>query len=275
MKAILKTENVNAYIDMHKKMKIPFTLTLSTYTARIKSNFCDIHFMKSEQPMRVFCAYNMIKADVVKHPIKKVNTGTLQYFSQAFKNEDFYSDVIFNIDIKSAYATILKNDGLITAKTFDFINRLPKQERLTAVGMLAGKKNIFEMDADGNCINDKTEISPTADYFFYCVKRTSQHINKIASHLGNAFLFSWVDGVYFLQDEKASNTAGRILTEYLQEENFKASYEKLTDFEVLVKKDYYNCTYKKNDKEKVLNIPRPEHEIVTKITNHLLTKNYN
>jgi len=60
------------------------------------------------------------------------------------------TDVIFNIDIKSAYATILKNDGLITQKTFDFINRLPKQERLTAVGMLAGKKNIFEKcESDG------------------------------------------------------------------------------------------------------------------------------
>ena len=169
MKAILNSESVNAYIDLHKQMKLSFKLSLSTYTARITSNYCDIHFMKSEQPNRVFSAFNSLKSEVVKTKIKPINAGKLSYFAENFGFDNFYTDYIFNIDIKSAYATILKNDGLISEKTFTFISSLPKQERLACVGMLAGKKNIFTINEQGETVTDETIISPTSDYFFHCV----------------------------------------------------------------------------------------------------------
>jgi len=274
MKAILKQESVNAYIDLHKKMKLPFTLTLSTYTARITSNYCDLHFMKSEQPNRVFCAFNMIKADVKKRPVSKIAVSKLKYYSQNFIYDEFFADKIFNIDIKSAYATILKNDGYISEKTFEFISRLPKQERLACVGMLAGKKNVFYMDENGNPLKDETIISPTADYFFYCVKRTSQIMNDARKHLGNAFLFSWVDGIYFLENEKAGINEGGIFQDYFKQQGFNTSFDVLENFEVNRKREYYRVKYDKEGKSKMLNIPSKENETIEKITQHLMSKNY-
>ena len=274
-KAILSADVVNQYIDFHKEMKLPFTLTLSTYTARIKSNYCDLYFMKAEQPNRVFCAFNKVKKDVTTQQIKKIKMASLQYYSSNFKDENFYSDVIYNVDIKSAYATILYNDGLISKSTFDYLNSLPKMERLASVGMLAGKKNIFTMDADGEVIDEKTEISPTADYFFYCVKRTAEIVNTASKHLGKAFLFSWVDGIYFLQaNERASINAGNIIKEYFEDNKFKTSFDILREFEVIGKPDYYNCNFIKKDKKTFINVPRPSHKILKQITEHLLTKTY-
>jgi hypothetical protein len=274
MKAILNAEAVNQYIDLHKDLNINFELTLSTYTARIKSNYCDIHFMKSEQPNRVFAAYNKVKNDVVKKPIKKINAAKLKYFSCGMKNEDFYSDVIYNIDIKSAYASILFNDRMISEETYNYLKKLPKMERLACVGMLAGKKNVFQMSSTGEVISETTIISPTSDYFFYCVKRTAQIIDKAAKHLGAAFLFSWVDGIYFLQNEKASKTAGRILQEYFEEQNLKTTFETLENFEVTSLETHFNCKYIKDGKHKYINVPKNDNKILEKITNHLINKNY-
>lgn len=274
MKAILKHESVNAYVDLHKKMKLPFKLILSTYTARITSDYCDLHFMKSEQPNRVFCAFNMIKADVKKKPVPKIAVSKLKYYSQNFIYDDFFADKIFNIDIKSAYATILKNDGYISDKTFDFITRLPKQERLACVGMLAGKKNVFFMDENGNPTADETIISETADYFFYCVKRTADIMKTASKSLGNAFLFSWVDGIYFLENEKAGRNAGAIFQEHFEKIGFKTSFDVLENFEVKRKKDFYRVLYDKEGKKKMLNIPAKENIIIEKISQHLLTKTY-
>ena len=275
IKAILDAKVVNEYIELHKKLKIPFTLTMTTYTVKIVSNYCNIHFMKSEQPMQVFTAYNKVKRDVTQYDIKKVNVNNLQYFSQNFQSDNFYSDIIYNVDIKSAYATILFNDGMISKETFEYLKKIPKMQRLAAVGMLAGKKNIFEMDADGEVITERTERSPTSDYFFYCVKRTAELVNTAAYHLGAAFLFSWVDGIYYLEEHESSKRAGKILKEYFADNKLESSFDVLREFEVTGKPDHYLCEYIKNDKKTFMNVPKTDNKTIKKITDYLITKNYN
>lgn len=274
MKAILTAEAVNGYIDFHKKMKIPFSLSVSTYTARIVSSYCDLHFMKSEQPKRVFLAFNMIKSDLKEKRVKPIQTEKLTYYTHSLDEKDFFSDLIFNIDIKSAYATVLLNDNLITKKTFNYLQTLPKQERLAAVGMLAGKKNIFEINQDGEIISEKTVISETADFFFYCVKKTGQIMKQAAQHLGAGYLFTWVDGIYFLENPKSARKAGEILTEFFNDNGYKVSFQELNNFEIKNKTGYFCCTYEKEGKKKLLNIPKNSTEAALKITNHLLTKSY-
>ena len=281
MKAILKPDAVNAYIELHKKMHLPFKIYMSNYTTRIKSAAYDIHFMKSAQPNRVFAAFNMVKSDVTKKPKPRVQINKCEYFSEAFLPHDFYSEIIFNFDIKSAYATVLFNEGFISKKTFEFINKLPKQERLAAVGMLAGKKEIYDVDSEGEIQSVETVISETAEYFFYCVKRTYEIIQGAAFYLGEAFLFSWVDGIYFLQNPDSVDATAKIMLElYFKEKNFNVTFEKLTEFNVIVKKHYYHCNYRKKDKEgndevKTMNVPKKENIAIKKITDYLLTKKYN
>lgn len=280
MKAILDYSTVNAYQELHKQMKIPYTLTISNYTTRIKSLAYDIHFMKHEQSNRCFAAFNMVKNDVIKKPMPNLSINGLTYFTEAFQPHDFYSDLIFNFDIKSAYATVLFNEGFITEKTFNYINALPKQERLTAIGMLAGKKNVFHIDKDGEIESEETIISDTANYFFYCVKRVYETIQGAAQLLGKGFLFSWVDGIYFLENpDSAENSAKIIIEHYFKEKNFKVTFEKINDFNVVIKKDYYHCSYKKlkpdgSSEYKIMNVPKKENIIVKRITEHLINKNY-
>lgn len=275
MKAILTADAVNGYIDFHKQMKIPFTLSLSTYTARIVSSYCDLHFMKSEQPTRVFSAFNMIKSEVKDKKIKPVHAHKLTYYTHALKESDFYSDIIFNLDIKSAYASVLLNDGLITKKTFTYLQGLPKQERLAAVGMLAGKKNVFEIDQAGEIISEKTVISETADFFFHCVKRTAEVMHTASKALGDAFLFTWVDGIYFLENPVSARKAAEILIDYFRENHFYVTFAELNNFEIKNKTGYFCCTYDKDGKKKLLNIPKTDNTVINKISEHLLTKTYN
>lgn len=272
---MLNPETVQAYIDLHKEMKLPFKLTITNYTSRIQSNFIDIHFMKTEQSNRVLCAFSKVKSQVIKKPVPKIKNDNLQYFSQNFKQEYFYAEKIFNIDIKSAYVTILLNNGYIDKPCYDYVNRLPKMERLAAVGMLAGKKNIFTINKDGEIISDETIISKTSDYFFYCVKETSKIINEASQYLGEAFLFSWVDGIYFIEDETAAIKAMDILKEFFESKSIKVTNSVLTDFSVTLKKSHYHCIYKSEGKTKTMNVPVIDDIAAKKITNYLLKKDYN
>lgn len=274
MKAILNPDAVNAYIDFHKKMKLPYKITISNYTTRIESKLHDIYFMKREQSNRVFAAFSKVKSDCKKKPIGRIDRDNLQYYSSSFQQDKFYSDVIYNIDLKSAYASILHNEGFISKETYRYVCSLRKMDRLAALGMLAGKKNIFEVDENGDVVSENVEISETVDYFFFCVKKTAEIMNECAKHLGDSFLFSWVDGIYFLQEETASVTAGKIISDYLNDLNLKCTFEKLEQFNVTLNKDHFNCTYYKAGKLKVMKVPRIESEAKNKIINYLTKKNY-
>lgn len=274
MKAILNPEAVNAYIDFHEKMKLPYTITISNYTTRIESNLHDIYFMKREQSNRVFAAFSKVKSDCKKKNCPPIDRDNLQYYSSSFSKPEFHAERVYNIDIKSAYASILFNDGFISKETYKYVCSLKKMDRLAAIGMLAGKKNIFEVDENGDIVSEKTVISETVDYFFYCVKKTAEIMNECIKHLGSAFLFSWVDGIYFLQEESSGIKAGQIITDYLNEINLKCTFEVLDNFNVALKKDHFNCTYYKEGKLKVMKVPKVESIAQEKIINYLTKKNY-
>jgi hypothetical protein len=279
MKANLNAETVGAYIKMHNKLKMPFTLTVSNYTTKIKSNAFDLHFMKNEQSNKVFAAFAKIKKDCLRYPLPKINKKNIEYYNHAFDNCDFYADTIFNIDIKSAYATVLYIDGFISQQTFDYINSLKKQERLACVGMLAGKKNVFAINENGEITDEQEITSPTADYFFYCVKRVQDIIQGAAKILGDSFLFSWVDGIYFLENPKSAKKTAKILIEsYFKNEKYFVTFEQLKNFHIENKKDFFRCTYEKMQnnifKEKSIVVPKMDSTHIKKITDYLKTKKY-
>lgn len=272
MKSILDAKTVRAYIRLHKHLAIPFTLTMSSYTTRITSNYCDEHFMKTVQSKRMFAAFAKLKSEVTKKEVEKINPRGLQYFSNAPFKTDFYADKIYNLDIKSAYASILYRDGYISRKTFKYLQTLPKMERLAAVGMLAGKKTVYRVDLFGEVVSHEKIISETSDYFFYCVKRTSEIVNEVSRLLGDAFLFSWVDGVYFSckNYREMANAANKVFKSY----GLITTFETLTEFHIKHQKRFFSCSYNKEGKIKVINIPKPDFEFVKQMSEYLTTKNY-
>lgn len=267
----LNQKTVRKYIDLHKKLKIPFEMTLTNYTTRLQSRMYNLHFLKNAQNNRTFAAYQKVKSEVIKKPVPVVPPSSVNYFSTNIFEKDFYADVIYNIDLKAAYATVLRNEGYITTKTLGYLLRLPKQERLTCVGMLAGKKNIFKINEEGQITEDETIISPTADYFFYCVQKTSDLMNEAKMILFENFLFTWVDGIYFLDKEQKKYSE---LISFFNKNNFKVSFEVLKEFYVQNKESFYAVSFIKEGKKKFMNVPKQECSIRKAIANYLITKNY-
>lgn len=271
LKLELRADVIKKFTDLHINMHIPFEITLTNYTTKIQSVLFDLHFMKNAQSNRVFVSYAKLKKDVSGKPVEEINTGYLKYYQTNFNFYEIYSDKIYNVDIKSAYATILFNDGYISEDTFTYIKSLPKIERLAAVGMLAGRKNIFSFDANGKITGCVETISPTSNYFFYAVKRTYEIIDRLRMEIGNNFLFSWVDGIYFVGEENGIKLQELLLSEF----NLNSSFDELTEFEIKKKKDCYLLSYVKDEEKKVFNIPTNESSIKRDIYNFLLTKKYN
>jgi hypothetical protein len=269
-KVELNPAAVKMYIDLHIKIGLPFEIVLTNYTTHLKSAKYDIRFMKNAQSNRVFLAYQKIKADAVKKPVKEINAGILKYYQTNFNFSDIYADKIYNVDLKSAYATILHNDGYISKETFEYISKLPKMERLTCVGMLAGRKNYFQFDAAGDVVSSSETISPTSNYFFHAVARTYEIIDSCRVILENDFLFSWVDGIYFKNGDNGEKLRAMLTAEY----NLNSSFDELTEFEIQSKKGYYLLTYLKDDEMKTFNIPMQSNRAKQTLYNYLLTKTY-
>ena len=163
--------------------------------------------------------------------------------------ENVYSETAYLVDIKSAYATILFNDGFISERTYKFICSLPKKARLAAVGMLASRKDVFYFQGEQLTGHDKI-INPLENYFWYCVKRTGEIMDEIK--LNTTPLFYWVDGMYFLHQSD-----GEKCKEILNKNNYLFSEKKIFSF---------ICEVQNND-ERILNdIPFYQSSEVTEYT---------
>jgi len=208
-------------------------------------------YVQTMQTNRTFACFAKLKSNLKDKPIPDIDNSMVSYFVHNFK-KPIYVDYVTNIDIKSAYATILFNDDLITKETYEYICKSKKKERLASVGMLASRKKIFAFKT-GAVIDEKEIISEKSGFFFYCVKRTAEHMAEIQRICGKDYLYTWVDGIYYLP-----NTNTDFLCEtYLHESGFNYKLNQLTEFEVQFKIDCILVTFKQDGKRKLFNLPLP------------------
>lgn len=248
---LLRGNNARAYMNYLKKIGIPFEMFISNYQVLFKTETFEKKFVHSMQGNRVFACYAKIKKDVKNKPTPNIDRERLSYFVHDFKTDCFIGDVI-NIDLKSAYATVLYRDGYISRDTFDYISAGSKQERLVSVGMLASRKQHFKFDA-GNIIFNDEIISEFSNYFFYAVKRTSEIMGDLKTICGNNYLFTWVDGIYLLPN---ANTVQQC-EDYLQENNFLYTTELLRDFDVKITNKQVCVNFLKYSNSKKQWVPKP------------------
>jgi hypothetical protein len=226
---LLRKNNARAYLNYLKAIGVPFEMICSNYTVLFQADGIEKKFVSSLQSNRTFACFAKLKSNLKDKPIPDIDTEKLKYFSHDFQRDDFIGDVL-NIDLKSAYATILYRDGYITRDTFEYISAGTKQERLVSVGMLASKKQHFKFDG-GRIVGTPDEIiSPFSNFFFYAVKRTSEIMDELRILCGNNYLFTWVDGIYFMPDFKARTAC----EDYLKSLQFAHTTEWLKDFKVKI-----------------------------------------
>jgi hypothetical protein len=210
------------------------------------------------QSNRCFAAYAKVKKDVKNKLVPTIDKEDLHYFEHDFK-ETCHIDKVFNIDLKSAYATILLLDGYITKDTYAYLTSLPKHDRLASVGMLASQKKIFTFDRRGTIRTYAQSISPLENFFYYAVRRTFEIMQDLHSILRRSYLFTWVDGIYFRPDMD-----GLIQCEdYLRRIGFRYSEEILTDWHVRVVSGAVKLSFVKEGRVKAFSLPARQSEFAT------------
>ena len=246
------------YLNLIKSLKIPHKITRSNYTLKIESEALNIHFTP-RMDESAFKVSNTIKRDIKACGVEMpdINKSELKYFN--FAHDEILRRAegkqIYNIDIKSAYASNLLANKIITQPTFNYMATLSKKNRLAAVGMLAAKKDIFIYDDCGKCISHDVTAKNTENWFYYCVLETQNLMLDIKSICGADFLFYWVDGIFFTNRDHEIP-----ITNYLKSKGYNNSFDICDNFQFIQNENYREISYSKEGKTKILNMPSENKE---------------
>jgi hypothetical protein len=226
--------NIQFNIDLLNKTNTSFVVQNGTYTTTIITPYKKVRYMLNEYSIRVFRVASMIKKDVLNSETGKAIMET-KYFKTNFgfseNAKSYISKKVLNIDITSAYATCLLNNGLITEKTYKALKKLPKTERLPCVGMLATSHTAYKY-ANGECIEVNSFRSETAAIFFFLIDEINYLMQNIQFILGKNYIFHWVDGIFF--DYKTDSATVQEIERYLNEKGYEYKYEDVQEFKVEV-----------------------------------------
>ena len=245
----IRDGNANALLRFYKKVKADFELSCSNYSIEIKTTDGKDKFVKNLQSMKTFAAFQKIKKDVKGKPIPEIDREALRYFEHNF-SKPVAIPVVYNIDLKSAYATILYNDGIISAETFDYISKLKKEERLAAVGMLASKKHLFTFKSGKPVDPFSTHEAETANFFFYAVQRTDEIMLDLKNLCENSYLFTWVDGIYFTDENRCE-----AIVKYCNRSGLRCTVDRLEKFTVKFFEKKVMVRFLKDGKLKEFTLP--------------------
>lgn len=268
VKTLLTRENAKACIEFLKTSGFSYTLKISNYTTEIVSELYNIQYLQSMRGKACFAAAAKIKKDINGKEKPDINKHALSYFNHDFK-KDFDAPEVINIDLRSAYATALYNNGILTKPTFEYLGKIPKLDRLASVGMLASKKYVFDYNEEGKLINYRKEVNPNENFFYYAVAIVEEVMNALRVISNHHYLFTWVDGIYIKNDLETLVAIG----DYLDSIDFRYSIEVLKDFKVRLFDNKVKLSFFKNDKEKQFHIPAKPSMLAVDIINFLTDQN--
>lgn len=257
LRSLFNGDNYQQYLDFCAQTGLPYTIIESNYTLEIQSDFCNIYFMQNVMNKKAFIAGAKIKRDIKLTGLKKpeINNSDLRYFNFNEIALPLINKPVYCIDIKSAYANVLKNSALITDNTFKYMANLDKKDRLACVGMLASKKDHFNM-VGNDCIDTFTIRNENENFFYYCVDTTHRIMNLCKKEIGHDFLFFWVDGIFF---QGAENIP--IIQRILTEKGYKYSLDGCSEFQFIDTDTEKKIIYYKNEEKKEVFLPKRNNEI--------------
>ena len=274
IKSLRNEESFNTKLEFMKGQKLNFQLLLSNYTSELicpSVPALNFQMVSSVQSNRAFIGNKVILRDLREwsgNEIPNVNKEAVKYFDSSDTIEklgDYFQ--LYNIDLKSAYLKILFNNYFIQKKTFDYIMSFTKKERLVCVGMLASSKRKFYF-IEGENTGHEILKKNTEGLFYYCVQETYKIIDNIKQLIGNDFVFSWVDSVYFLNIENKEK-----IESYLKSINFENSFKVLENVNLIKKKNSYLIKYGYNEEKNFFNIPINKNDYNTALAEYLKLKN--
>jgi hypothetical protein len=250
----MRIEKIDSFINplIESKKSFSWSQTNTSSIIDIPSENVQYNIIDTLTRKEVFYIHSKIKSNIKNSNIfiDSVPKENINYYSITNRlgiNARFNN--IFCIDIKSAYPSALLNEKLITIDTFNELQNFDKLERLKSIGMLASKKTILYYES-GKLIDYELKESEFSNYFFYTQYVIGEIMQLIESELTNDFLFFWIDGIYF----KNENNIKKVC-EILERANYFYSIEKL-EYITLIKNEKINVVLKPENKpEKKFTLP--------------------
>lgn len=242
--------NLTRWLNYYRENIGDFQLVETNYTATFVNAKNKQKFLTSEMPQKTFIAGALVKKDIKEWEKKNERPPLVKpdYFSSKNKIPPFFAEKVYNIDINGAYPNAAKKLGFISEKTFNYLMRVKKQNRLAALGMLASKKTItYYYNGD---ISDVEIVENELSAYFYAISREIDDVMKNICHNLFSFVFYWFDGVYFTE----SFEINKVVKE-LDLKGYPYKIETLEQFSL--KRKSYNILieFYKDGKKKSFEIP--------------------
>lgn len=244
MSTVLIKERKN-FIKLQKeliKQKKNFSIEKNSYT--IKAIVGDNSFLFTDERVsrKIFIANKMILRDCKDVYIDFLPVINFFDFTDLKKNK---SKNIFGVDISAAYPTTLYVNNLIKKETFNYLMRLPKKDRLKAIGMCAKRKTILIYE-NGQIKKVFEERSESENIYFFCQYEIGNLMIQLKNIFKKDFLFFWFDGIYFKTKE-----AQEFAYNFLNKKGFKVKKEDIKNLKIFNNR----IEYFKEKKKKVLFLP--------------------
>lgn len=211
------------------------------YSATIKKELKNcLDFFEPEKSKTFEFFYEAKDMFFEKMTIKdKKETG---YFLANENKELAKNEVVYNIDLSSAYLYALYNSKKISKQIFDKIFKLDKISRLVTLGLLAYQP-VISTYKNGVFVDAEMIKNEYRNVFFYCVREIFYLSKFVKQKIGNDFIFSWVDGFYFTGEKNIN-----VISDFLNSKKYPFKLCRLFNFEIEKKQMYINYKYLKKEK---------------------------
>jgi len=216
----------------------------TSYTASVIVEDRKFVFHPTSKIKKPFHVFEKVKKEIEKSGVivPQIDRTKINWhnFSKRKFPEEFYS-----VDLSSAYASVLLKHKAISDETYnDILEKIPKEDRLKAIGMLGTLKSRLTYQKGKEPILEKIE-SPFANWFFFCCYVTGEIMELTKEHCKEDYLFYWVDGIAVSKNPQKA-------IDYMTSLGYRSKIDRITECSYEDGVIYY----KKNGKAKVLHIPK-------------------
>lgn len=186
------------------RKKVPYKMEVGSNTVYIRYGQTVLLFSDNFMNGRTLSFIKQVKSYASKLSIPNTGIGV-----QDVKYITFYGDMhtsktysnIVEIDINKAYLVAAKRFGYISDKIYQKALEGEKMDYLIALGSMAAKYELYEVDSNGNSLYSGKRVNErTRSYFFACCKEIDMMLGYLHEHFGDKILGYWVDAVFVDQN---------------------------------------------------------------------------
>ena len=218
MAMLLPINKVRKTVRHYIANKIPFTYSTNRSNISVKCEFGSYSSDRNKFPPHELSFIKKVKRYVIDNDLhnqalasasRRELTSDPVYFAYGKRcRPGKMFDVVYNVDIKSAYWQTAYMMGLLSEEIYregNDVSKISKKTRLAAIGSLAKKTTVYEYDGvKQRVLESKSE--ETEFLWNIITSKVGNVLIDVSKSLKEDLIFFWVDGIY-LSSKSAANKA--------------------------------------------------------------------